>query len=899
MERHEGRVGARGAGFSPAIDAGRPAVRLSPPHTCTLEEVCSDLGTSPSGLAPEEAQIRLGEFGPNELEARGGASAWAILLAQFKNVLILILLAATAVSAFLGHAVEAVAIAVIVLFAAVLGFVQEYRAERAMEALRKLAAPMARVVRGGRELSVPARELVPGDLILLRLGDRVAADARVLEAVGLQTHEAALTGESHPVEKGTATVLDASAGPGDRYNMVFAGTAVNYGRGRAIVTATGSRTEFGRIAELLQTVESGRTPLQVTLDHLGMALARAALVIVLIISILGILRGQGVLEMLIFGIALAVAVVPEALPAVVTISLALGVQRLVRRQALMRRLPAVEALGSTSVICSDKTGTLTRDEMAVHRVWLEGRLMDPAEADREAPSALRRLMKAAALASDARWLTDGGELRGTPTERAIVDAAAAVGLVKDDLDQACPRIDERPFASEKRMMVTLHRGPDGVFACAKGAPEVILEQCSRGVWDGVEHALTGAKRDEILAGARDMASGALRVLAVASGPATSLVDATGALVFRGLIGLLDPPRPEAKPAIETCRRAGIRVVMITGDHPNTAEAIARDLGLLRTGRVVTGAQLDAMSDRELERDVEQIEVYARVSPAHKLRVVTGLQKGGHVVAMTGDGVNDAPALKKADIGVAMGLTGTDVAIEAAAMTLTDDNFASIVAAVEEGRGIFGNIRKYLLFLLSSNIGEIGLMAGAALLGLPMPLSAVQILYVNLATDGLPALALAVDPPEPGLMERRPRDPRARLFSKPVTALMLVSGLWSALVNLALFAFLTGAGRPLSQAMGMTFVSLVLIQFMNAYNFRSDRSSILRRPFANRWLNLAILWELLLLLAILYVSWLHAPLGTFALTAADWALVGAVAMSIVPVIEAAKCVVRRGWLGPLD
>ena len=478
-------------------------------------------------------------------------------------------------------------------------------------------------------------------------------------------------------------------------------------------------------------------------------------------------------------------------------------------------------------------------------------------------------------------------------------AADKAGQHRADLETQFPRVNEIPFTSETKRMTTLHATANGPVAYAKGAAEIILDSCAWVLTEDGAQPLDGAAREEILAQARQMASTALRVLGIATKPGASIENAEHAMTFLGLVGMIDPPRAEAKAAIQACEQAGIKVVMITGDHPLTAQAVARELGLLKTGRSVTGAELEAMSDGDFEREVEGIEVYARVSPAHKLRVVTALQEHGHIVAMTGDGVNDAPALKKADIGIAMGITGTDVSKEAASMTLTDDNFASIVAAVEEGRGIFGNIKKYLMYLLSSNIGEIGLMAGATLLGLPLPLTAVQILYVNLATDGLPALALAVDPPEKDLMRRKPRDPRTGIFTRPVVTLMTVGGLWSAIANLGLFAWALNSGRSLSEAMTMTFVSLVLIQFFKAYNYRSDRHSVLNRPFANRWLNRAIGWELLLLILIIYVPFLHDAFGTFYLTLEDWLIVIAVALTVSPVLELTKWMVRRGWFGKMS
>ena len=857
----------------------------------------------------------MAQYGPNELQASHGVSPWAILLEQFKNILILILLAATVASAFLGHAVEAIAITVIVLFAVVLGFVQEYRAERAIEALRKMAAPTANALRDGKEVALPARDLVPGDVFLLRAGDKVPADSRLFESVNLQVEEAPLTGESVPIEKHAAPI-NGELTIGDRKNMVYAGTAATYGRGRAVVVATGMNTEFGKIARMIQTIEAGKTPMQENLNRLGHVLARAAFVIVALIVALGLFRGTPFIEMLIFGIALAVAVVPEALPAVVTISLALGVQRMVKRNALIRRLPAVETLGSTSVICSDKTGTLTKDEMTVRRIFVGGKLLEVSgagyeprgqfsynESVMEPPDTLKLLLQAATLASDAdvvyndldkRW-----QIKGDPTEGALVVAAAKAGLKKTDLESQFPRVKEIPFTSETKRMTTLHDAPAGVVAYAKGAPEMLLNSCALQLTESGETLLDAAGKEKFLEAARRMAMEALRVLAIAYKPGAAIEDAEREMTFLGLVGMIDPPRPEAKAAIQTCEQAGIKTVMITGDHPLTAQAVARELGLLKTGRVVTGAELEAMSDVEFEREAEKIDVYARVSPAHKLRVVSALQKKGHIVAMTGDGVNDAPALKKADIGVAMGITGTDVSKEAAAMTLTDDNFASIVAAVEEGRGIFGNCKKYLMYLLSANTSELLIMVGAALLGLPMPLTAVQLLYVNLATDGLPALALAVDPPERDIMRRKPRNPRTGVFTRPVVTLMIAGGVWSAVVNLCLFVWALKSGYSNEQAMTLTFVSLILIQFIMAYNYRSDRFSALNKPFANKWLNMAVAWELIPLAAILYLPALQEPFSTFSLAHADWAVVILPALTVFPFMELSKWMVRRGWFGELD
>ncbi|MGE3178019.1 MAG: cation-translocating P-type ATPase [Vicinamibacterales bacterium] len=886
----------------------------TPWHTLPTADVLSQLGTRDAGLSAEEAAHRLQAHGPNELQAVARSSPWHTLAAQFKNVLVVILLVATLLSGLLGHGLEAAVIAVIVLFAVLLGFIQEYRAERALEALRQMAAPVGHVLRGGVEMTIPARELVPGDVIQLRAGDRVPADARVNVAVNLSIDEAALTGESAAVEK-SAAALDTPQLPlGDRRNMAYAGTMITRGRGQGVVVATGMSTEFGRISRLVQTVESGRTPLQDNLDRLGSLLGKAALVIIGVIVALGLWRGMPPLEMFIFGIALAVAVVPEALPAVVTISLALGVRRMVARQALVRRLPVVETLGSTSTICSDKTGTLTRNEMTVRRVAtsdgvlvLSGVGYDPdgsflaGGAAVQPPPTTLDLLRAALLSSDARVLREADgrwRVEGDPTEGALVVAAGKGAIDQAAVNDEQPRRHEIAFTSERRRMTTLHDLNGSLVAYSKGAVDAVLPDCGTMARDGREVPLTESLRAEVLGLEREMASDGLRVLAVARKTGASPADAERGMTWLGLIGMMDPPRAEARAAVKICWGAGITPVMITGDHPLTATAIASELGLLDGRRVVSGQELSRMDDDELARDVGAIGVYARVSPADKLRVITAWQARGDVVAMTGDGVNDAPALKKADVGIAMGISGTDVSKEAAAVTLLDDNFATIVAAVEEGRIVFGNIRKYLTFLLSSNVGEILLMAGATLAGMPLPLTAVQILYVNLATDGLPALALAVDPPEPDLMQRQPRDPRSGVFTRPLIVLLLIGGLWSAAVNIGLFRWLLGSGRPLPEAMAMTFVSLVLIQFFKAYNYRSDRFSVLRRPFANRWLNLAVGWELILLGVIIYAPFLQGPFGTFSFAWTDWALTVALSFTIVPVLESVKWFERHGYLGKL-
>ena len=883
-------------------------------HTVSVEDALAHLATASLGLSGGEAVQRLDVYGPNELTSLTRESAWRTFAAQFKNALIVILLCATVISGFLGHTLEAVVITVIVLFAVLLGFFQEYRASRALDALRQMAAPTARVLRDGQETVVPARELVPGDVVLLRAGDRVPADIRLTQAINLAIDEAALTGESQPAQKTISPFDDPRLPLGDRRNITYAGTSAVLGRGQGVVVSTGMATEFGRIARMVDTVEITRTPLQENLDRLGGTLGKAALVVVGLVVAIGLLRGLPVVQMFMFGIALAVAVVPEALPAVVTISLAIGVRRMVKRNALVRRLPIVETLGSTSVICSDKTGTLTRNEMTVRHLFADERLLDVTGAGYDPtgevldagraidpPDGVRALLTAGVLASDARVVSRDGrpQVEGDPTEGALVVAAMKAGLDPGFLNKGEPRVAEIPFTSERRRMTTLHKTADGsLTAYSKGAVEEVLAGCTSQLRSGRNIELTPADRERTRATEQRMAAEGLRILALARRAGATVEDPESGMTLLGLVAMMDPPRPEARAAVRTCEAAGIRAVMITGDHPLTAATVAREVGMLTDGRVVSGRELEVMSDADLERDVADITVYARVSPADKLRVVTAWQKRGDVAAMTGDGVNDAPALKKADVGIAMGIAGTDVSKEAAGMTLLDDNFATIVAAIEEGRIVFGNIKKYLMYLLSCNVGEIVLLAGAVIAGLPLPLTAVQILYVNLATDGLPALALAVDPSEVDLMRRKPRNPRVGIFTRPVVAMLLAAGAWSGIVNLTLFTFGIAAGRRLQDVMALTFVTLVLIQFFNAYNCRSDRLSAFNRPLANRWLNIAVAWELALMIAIVYVPFLQRAFGTFSFSAIDWLMTIALAFSIVPVLETVKWMARRGWFGDL-
>jgi Ca2+-transporting ATPase len=887
-------------------------------HNLSSDETLQRLSSRRSGLTEGEAKEQLARFGPNELKSAKKVSLWMLFLEQFKSLLIIILLFAVVLSAVIGEPIDAIIIGVIILFACGLGFIQEYRAEKAMEALKKMAAPTASVIRDGNEQEIPARDLVPGDLVVIRTGDRIPADARLIEAVNLKINEAPLTGESVPIEKVTATLPD-EVNIGDKRNMVFMGTAAVYGRGTAVTTATGMTTEFGKIAGMLQDVKTERTPLQINLDKMGKRIAIVGLSLCFILAVLGVLRGHEVLEMFVWGIALAVAAVPEALPAVVVISLALGVRRMAKRHALIRRLPAVETLGCTTVICSDKTGTMTQDQMTVKRIYCGGDFFDVGGTgynpkgdftragqtfDMRKDENLIKLLRIGSLCNDARLVqaNESWSIKGDPTEGALIVAATKAGIVAEKENLQYPRVREIPFSSETKMMTTIHQTPTGEVGYSKGAPEIILDKCGYIDRDGQQKTLTIVEQENILEVAQNMASEGMRILGLAYIPVNgSLAGRTDKEhIFSGLVGMIDPPRPEVKAAIKSCDDAGIKTVMITGDHKLTAVAVAKELGLLKQGKVISGADLDNLSEEQFEKIADQVDVYARVSPAHKLRVVTALGKRGHVVAVTGDGVNDAPALKKADIGIAMGITGTDVSKEAAGMVLTNDNFASIVAAVEEGRGIYDNIKKYLMFLLSSNIGEILLMAGAILLGpvigLPygaIPLIAIQILWVNLATDGLPAIALSIDPPAPDIMKQKPRLKGQGIFTKQVLVLMAIGGLWSCLVNIGIFKWALDSGRGMLEAQALCFLTLIVIQFFKAYNFRSDKHSIFKIGFfKNKWLNLAIVWEAILLVVIVYTPFLQESFHTFSLSVIDWIIVILTAGTVFPVLELAKFFIRR-------
>jgi P-type Ca2+ transporter type 2C len=913
------------------------------------DDVLRELGSDArSGLSREEAQQRLQRFGRNELAAAKSVSGWHNFLAQFSDVLVILLLVAASVSAGLWVyerdstlPYEAIAIFAIVILNALMGYVQQSRAERALAALSQMSAAHANVIRAGTRERISATDVVPGDVLLVEAGDTLPADARLIQSTALQTAEAALTGESLPVPKETSAIVE-EAGLGDRHNMVFSGTAATYGRGRAVVTATGMQTEIGRIAGLLKEVRNESTPLQRELDRVGRLLGVLVVIIAIVMTatifIVDDVRGiAAIFDVLILGVALAVAAVPEGLPAIVTAVLSLGVQRMAKRNAVVRHLAAVETLGSADVIASDKTGTLTKNEMTVRRVvtasgsvTLGGTGYAPVgEVRRDGGGAISgalqyeflRALTAAHRANNAvleerngRWMVDGD-----PTEGALIVAAQKAGLEDATLETEFVRIGEVPFSSERKLMSTIHRDgerQDGLIALIKGAPEVLLVRCTRELLGEETRTLTAERRAEISSRNEDLAGQALRTLGVAfrSLPkeAFSNVEFDERvecdLVFLGLIGMIDPPRDEARDAVALAKRAGIRPIMITGDHPKTAAVIAAELGIASDGRAVLGPDLEGMPDDTLDRTVQDVSVYARVNPGHKLRIVKALQRQGRTVAMTGDGVNDAPALKTADIGVAMGITGTDVSKEAADMVLADDNFASIVAAVEEGRAIFSNIRKFLRYLLSSNIGEVMTMFFGVLLaevigltaagggGVVLPLLATQILWINLVTDGAPALALGVDPAEAGIMNQPPRRHSEGVITHRMWAGIIFVGVVMASGTLLILdaslpgGVIDGSGS-VAYAQTMAFTTLTLFQLFNVFNARSDERSAFNGLFKNHWLWAAIGLSLLLHVAVIYLPFLQQGFSTVNLSAGDWLRCLAVASSVLWLRELSKVLFR--------
>ena len=900
-----------------------------------IEELLDDFETHlERGLTSAQAQRRLEQFGANELTERPRPGFLALLWDQFKNFLVIILIIAAAISLALGEYVDSFAIMFIVLLNAVVGVIQESKAEQALAALQKMAAPQAQVIRDGQQLTIPGREIVAGDIVLLEAGNYVPADLRLVESINLKIEEASLTGESQPVEKTAGVVLDKEIPLGDRRNTAFMATLITYGRGKGIVTGTGMNTQIGLIAEMIQSFETEDTPLQQKLEHLGQVLGTACLSICALVFVYGLFRDthlgaalnggfvdylvtekKDIVNLFMMAVSLAIAAVPEGLPAIVTICLALGMQRMIKHNALIRKLPAVETLGCATVICTDKTGTLTQNQMTVVQGWAGAKAFRvtgegyspsgeffsggaPFVPHTDADTTL--LLMGALVCNDARleekcddsdkafW-----QIIGDPTEGAMVVAAAKAGYRRDELAQALPRVQEIPFDSERKCMSTVHRvegaqvqalvaglGAPPLMLFVKGAPDVVLDLCGRSLEAGKPQPMTPAMREAILAHNHAMAGSALRVLAVAcrplAAPESSLSppDVESDLVFVGLLGMIDPPRPEVITALQVARAAGLKSIMVTGDYKDTAEAIARDIGLLSMGGLVlTGPEIEKLSDEELAGRVDQLDVCCRVSPQHNTRIVDALKARGHVVAMTGDGVNDAPALKRANIGVAMGIVGSDVAKQTADMILTDDNFASIVAAIEQGRIIYSNIRKFVYFLLACNIGEILIIFGAMLIGLPIPLRPVQLLWLNLVTDGAPALALGLEKGDPDIMKYPPRSPQEPVINRDMAIGIGVVGLVDAVAVLAVF-FLALQRYPgqLMAAQTIAFVTLCASELLRAFTARSERHSVFSiGVFSNRAMLWAVGVSFLLVLMVVYVPFLRPFFDTVPLTANDWLL----------------------------
>jgi Ca2+-transporting ATPase len=951
-------------------------------HALSPAAILQQLATPPeAGLTSEEAKRRLEAYGPNQLTETAGVTFWQMLLAQFNNFVVIMLIVAAIISAVLGDWEEAAAILAIVILNATLGVIQERRAEQALAALKKLATPEAQVVRDGLRQSVPSTQLVPGDIVLLEAGNYIPADIRLLEAANLRIEEAALTGESVPVQKDANIHLKEDIPLGDRKNTTFMGTLVAYGRGRGVVVSTGMRTQIGLIAEMLQAVENEPTPLQQRLDQLGKALGWATLAICGVVFIVAILRftdlslittmgllpylnaAKGVIiSMFMLAVGLAIAAVPEGLPAVVTISLALGMREMIHRHALIRRLSSVETLGSTTVICSDKTGTLTQNEMTLTRIWVDGKylsitgkghtlsgefLEENKPVDLVGYPAVSTALWVGALNNDSELIISGerGEeqtyrMTGDPTEGALVVAAAKAGALPRPLNRAYPRVQEVPFDSERKRMITVHKVQEstpedfspfymhetsGYVVAIKGAPDVVLDLCSHYQrMDDSQASLSEEQRMRILNANDQMTQEALRVLGVAYRVSPSMPDMENlekleeGMIFVGLVGMIDPPRPEVPPALAKASRAGIRTIMITGDFPNTARAIAREIELLKPGhQVLSGADLNKLDDVQLRQQVEYTDVFARVSPEHKLRIVEALRDDGEIVAMTGDGINDSPSIKRANIGVAMGITGTDVAKESADMVLTDDNYASIVAAVEQGRIIYDNIRKFVYFLLSSNVAEIMVIFLATVAGLPSPLTVIQLLWLNLLTDGAPALALAMEKGDPGIMQRKPRPPSEPIINKTMRLGILVQTV--AQTTAVLGAFVVGLlwhlqagalvpvgmspivyllqhnwqGVDVQSAETMAFVTLSLCELFRSYTCRSERQSLFKMGvFSNKYMQYAVGFSILLLGLVVSVPFLQPIFNTHFPSLVEWGVI--IGFSLLPAVleEILKFFLRR-------
>lgn len=865
------------------------------------------------GLDDQEAKRRSELVGMNQLTQQKRITPLAIFLAQFTDFMVLVLMGATIVSLFLGEIADAITILAIIIVNAALGFLQEYRAEKSLAALKKMTAPEAVVKRQGRILKIPAAELVPGDLVIMETGDIIPADLRILKAQQLEVSEATLTGESVPVKKRPEKVYTEEKSLGDRQNVAYMGTVITRGKGLGIVVSIGMQTEIGQIAGYIQQVKEEDTPLQKRLGQLGRWMVLFCLTIVSLVVVLGFLRGEPLYRMILTGVSLAVAAIPEGLPAIVTVALALGVQKMVKRQAIVRQLPAVETLGCATVICSDKTGTLTQNEMTVRKLFLAGEEIvitgegyDPQgkfiypNHFLDNKGILDQALKIATLCNNANLMKEetiiGGLFRqksprstwsivGDPTEGALVVLAAKGGFWRERFEEHEERIGELPFDSERKRMSVIYKPKDADprFLYAKGAPDVLLELCSKVLLDGKTVPLTAKHKEKILEANNLMASEALRVLGLAYRELPrhlhveqdeSLLEQD--LIFVGLAGMIDPPKKSAKEAVRVCRKAGIKTVMITGDHKITAEAVARELEMLTDSKqlTLTGTEIDQLTDYQLAKIIQRVIVYARVSPKHKIRIVKALREAGHIVAMTGDGVNDAPAVKEADIGISMGITGTDVTKEASSLILGDDDFKTIVAAIEEGRTIYDNIRKFIRYLLSCNVGEVMTMFVATLMGLPLPLLPIQILWMNLVTDGLPAMALGLDPGDPNVMERRPRKPKESIFAHGLPRRILVRG--SIITFVTLFVFITGffvGGKNLDLARTMAFTALVFSQLFHVFDCRSERYSIFELGFlTNPYLLGAVFCSLSMQLSVIYLPFFQQIFKTVPLTLWHWSII---------------------------
>lgn len=889
-------------------------------HSMEVQQVLKELDTDPhQGLTQEEGQKRLETYGYNELKKEEKISTLTLFINQFRNILVIILVIAIILSALVGEVIDAAIIAVIVIFCAGLGFIQEYRAERALEALKKMLTPTITVIRGGKEEEVPSKELVPGDILLLESGDRIPADARLIENHSLRCDEAPLTGESVPVGKDVKP-LPVEVRVNDRKNIVFTGTSVTFGRGKAVVIATGMNTEFGKIAREVTSVKTEKTPLEKRTEEVGKWLGVIALSICFLVACISIVREifggkvdfPFIVKVIMFAIALSVAAVPEALAAIVTGALAIGMRQMAKKNALIRKMPAVETLGCTTVICSDKTGTLTKGEMTVRKIFTGGHMIEitgagyaPAGEFRGSdvevahhPS-LKLLLQGGLLCSDAILEEKEGKwmIKGDPTEGALVVAAAKAEFREAEMRLENPRIEEIPFSSERKRMTTIHQMADGKkMAFMKGAPEVVLERSSHILVGGLVKEIGEQERREILKANEEMAQAALRVLGFAYRECTEPVECSEEhlehhMVFIGLAGMMDPPREEAIEAIRICQQVGIKPIMITGDHKLTAATIAKEMGIYKEGdMVLIGEELEKMSDEEFEKIVDQVTVYARVSPMDKLKIVKAWKKRGEIVAMTGDGVNDAPALKHADIGVAMGITGTEVTKEASDMVLTDDNFATIVTAIERGRWIYDNIKKYLAYLLQCNITEVVVIGGVVLVMGPefLPLLPAAILYMNLATDGLPALALGVSPPDPDIMKRPPRDPKASVFGWDVKSFILRAVFIECPFFYILFFHELG---DITYARTEIFFLFIIIELVVALNCRSLIYSIFKVP-PHKWLIIALAWEIVLIGVLVQIPTVREAFGIMKPSVSDMTIILSFGLLVFVIIEVTKVVLRR-------